>query len=97
MSSSPTRQIFEDYVRFFFAISNILRIMFDPDSRVPRPNQNLIYFGACIVAGLRLARQNQVNVRVVPISIAVAESVELAHDIYTRIFRIMPKAMENVN
>jgi hypothetical protein len=97
MSSSPTHQIFEDYVRFSFATSNIPRIMFDPDSRVPRPNQNLIYFGACIVAGLRLARQNQVNVRVVPITIAVAESVELAHDIYTRIFRIMPKAMETVN
>jgi hypothetical protein len=71
--------------------------MFDPDAHVPRPNRNLIYFGACIIAGLRLARQNQVNVRVVPISIAVAESVELAHDIYSRVFRMMPKAMENVN
>jgi hypothetical protein len=68
--------------------------MFDPDSHVPRPNRNLIYFGACIIAGLRLARERQVNVRVVPIRTAVDESVELAHDIYSRVFRIISKAME---
>jgi hypothetical protein len=33
--------------------------MSDPDPHLPRPNRNLIYFGACIIAGLRLARQNQ--------------------------------------
>jgi hypothetical protein len=71
--------------------------MFDPDAHVPRPNRNLIYLGACIIAGLRLARQNQVNVRVIPISVAVGESIELAHDIYSRVFRKMPKAMEQVN
>jgi hypothetical protein len=71
--------------------------MFDPDSHLPRPNRNLIYFGACIIAGLRLARERQVNVRVVPIRTAVDESVELAHDIYSRVFRIMPKAMEKVH
>jgi hypothetical protein len=47
--------------------------MFDPDSHLPHPNRNLIYFGACIIAGLRLARQNQVNVRVIPIGVAVGE------------------------
>ena len=66
-------------------------------SHLPRPNRNLIYLGACIIAGLRLARQNQVNVRVIPIRDAVDESVELAHDIYSRVFRIMPKAMEKVH
>jgi hypothetical protein len=70
--------------------------MFDPDSHLPRPNRNLVYFGACTSAGLRLARQNQVNVRVIPIRDAVEESVELAHDIYSRVFRKMPKAMEKV-
>jgi hypothetical protein len=70
--------------------------MFDPDSHVPRSNRSLIYFGACIIAGLRLARERQVNVRVIPIRDAVAESVELAHEIYSRVFRIMPKAMEKV-
>jgi hypothetical protein len=71
--------------------------MFDPDSHMPRPNRNLIYFGACILVGLRLARQNQVNVRVIPIGVAVGESIELAHDIYSRVFRRMPKAMEKVH
>jgi hypothetical protein len=71
--------------------------MFDPDSHLPRPNRNLIYFGACIITGLRLAREGQGNVRVVPIREAVAESVELAHDIYSRVFRVMPKAMEKVH
>jgi hypothetical protein len=71
--------------------------MFDPDSHLPRPNRNLVYFGACIIAGLRLAREKQVNVRVIPISTAVDESVELAHDIYSRVFRMMPKAMEKVH
>jgi hypothetical protein len=72
-------------------------LMFDPDLHLPRPNRNLIYFGACIIAGLRLARQNQVNVRVIPIRAAVDESVELAYDIYSRVFRKMPKAMEKVH
>jgi len=71
--------------------------MFDPDSHLPRPNRNLVYFGACIIAGLRLARERQVNVRVIPIRDAVEESVELAHDIYSRVFRVMPKAMEKVH
>jgi hypothetical protein len=51
----------------------------------------------CVPYCLRLARERQINVRVVPITDAVAESVELAHDIYSRVFRIMPKAMEKVH
>jgi hypothetical protein len=60
---------------------------FDPDSHLPRPNRNLIYLGACIIAGLRLARQNKANVRVIAIGVAVGESIELAHLIYSRVFR----------
>jgi len=71
--------------------------MFDLDSHLPHPNRSLIYLGACIIAGLRLARQNQVNVSVIPISVAVGESIELAHDIYSRVFHKMPKAMEKVD
>ena len=33
--------------------------MFDPNASIPRPNRSLIYFGACIIAGLRLARASQ--------------------------------------
>ena len=61
--------------------------MFDPDAALPRPNRTLIYFGACILAGLRLARERQVNVRVAPTSQAIDESVELAHEIFNRVFR----------
>lgn len=61
--------------------------MFDPDAAIPRPNRSLIYFGACIIAGLRLARERQVNVRVVPTSHAIDESVDLAHEIFNRVFR----------
>jgi hypothetical protein len=39
------------------------------------------------IAGLRLARQNQVNVRVRPTEVAIDESVDLAHEIFNRVFR----------
>ncbi|AXC12051.1 traI protein (DNA helicase I) [Acidisarcina polymorpha] len=42
--------------------------------------------GACIVAGLRLAREKQVNVRVLPTSNAIEESVDLAHEISPAFF-----------
>ena len=60
--------------------------MFDPDAAIPRPNRSLIYFGTCIIAGLRLARERQVNVRVVPTSHAIDESVDLAHEILIECF-----------
>jgi len=44
--------------------------MFDPDAGMPRLNRSLVYLGACIIAGLRLAREKQVNVRVVPTRIS---------------------------
>ena len=79
--------------RFVFAYDIF---MFDPDSQMPRPNRNRSILGPAS-SGLRLARQNQVNVRVIPISVAVGESIELAHDIYSRVFRKVPKAMEKVH
>jgi hypothetical protein len=67
--------------------------MFDPDAHIPRPNRSLIYFGACIIAGLRLARERQVNVRVVPTSRAIEESVDLAHEVFNRVFRKVPEKL----
>jgi hypothetical protein len=67
--------------------------MFDPDAAIPRPNRSLIYFGACIIAGLRLAREKQVNVRVIPTSHAIDESVDLAHEIFNRVFRTVRKRL----
>jgi hypothetical protein len=43
-------------------------VMFDPDAHLPRINRGMVYLGACLVAKIRLARERQVNVRVVPTS-----------------------------
>ena len=60
--------------------------MFDPDAGMPKLNRSLVYLGACLIAGIRLARERQVNVRVVPTSNAVNESIDLAHEIFNRVF-----------
>jgi hypothetical protein len=54
----------------------------------------MVYLGACLIAGMRLARERQVNVRVIPTSAAIDESVDLAHEIYNRVFRKVPKRLE---
>lgn len=54
----------------------------------------MVYLGACFIAGIRLARERQVNVRVVPTGKAIEESVDLAHEIYNRIFRKVPPSIE---
>jgi hypothetical protein len=64
--------------------------VFDPDAGMPRQNRSLVYLGACIIAGLRLAREKQVNCRVIPTSNAIDESVDLAHEIFNRVFRKVP-------
>jgi MinD-like ATPase involved in chromosome partitioning or flagellar assembly len=67
--------------------------MFDPDAGMPRLNRGMVYLGACLIAGIRLAREKQVNVRVIPTSNAIDESVELAHEIYNRVFRKIPEKL----
>lgn len=58
-----------DDVRPFFALWSGRRSpLFDPDAHLPRINRGMIYLGACLIAGIRLARERQVNVRVVPTS-----------------------------
>jgi len=64
--------------------------MFDPDAHMLRINRGMVYLGDCLIAGIRLARERQVNVRVVPTSMAIEESVDLAHEIYNRVFRRVP-------
>ena len=76
--------------RFSFAYSVL---MFDPDAGMPRLNRSLVYLGACIIAGLRLAREKQVNVRVVPTGTAISESVDLAHEIFNIVFRKVPEKL----
>ena len=63
--------------------------MFDPDAHMPRINRGMVYLGACLIAGIRLARERQVNVRVTPTGKAIEESIDLAREIYNRVFRKM--------
>jgi hypothetical protein len=44
-------------------------------------------------AGIRLARERQVNVRVVPTGKAIEESVDLAYEIFNRVFRRVPDGL----
>jgi DNA-binding protein len=55
----------------------------------------MVYLGACLIAGIRLARERQVNIRVVPTGKAIEESVDLAHEIYNRVFRKVPERMQD--
>jgi hypothetical protein len=68
--------------------------MFDTNAGMPRINRGMVYLGACLIAGIRLAREKQVNVRVVPTINAIEESVDLAHEIYNRVFRKVPERMK---
>jgi len=70
--------------------------MFDPDAHLPRINRGMIYLGACLIAGIRLARERQVNVRVVPTRQAIEESVELAHEIFSKVFRKVPEKVKEI-
>jgi hypothetical protein len=67
--------------------------MFDPDAHMPRINRGMVYLGACLIAGIRLARERQVNVRVVPTGKAIEESVDLAFEIFNRVFRRVPEEL----
>jgi len=71
--------------------------MFDPDAHLPRINRGMIYLGACLIAGIRLARERQVNVRVVPTRQAIEESVDLAHEVYDQVFRKVPEKVKEMH
>ena len=70
--------------------------MFDPDSHLPRINRGMIYLGACLIVGIRLARERQVNVRVVPTRQAIDESVELAFEVFNKVFRKVPEKVKEI-
>jgi hypothetical protein len=71
--------------------------MFDPDAHLPRIHRGMIYLGACLIAGIRLARERQVNIRVVPTRQAIEESVDLAHEIFNRVFRKVPEQVKEIH
>ena len=71
--------------------------MFDPDAHLPRINRGMIYLGACLIAGIRLARERQINIRVVPTRQAIEESVDLAHEIFNRVVRKVPEQVKEIH
>lgn len=71
--------------------------MFDPDAHLPRINRGMVYLGACLIARIRLARERQVNVRVVPTRQAIEESIDLAHEVYNQVFRKVPEKVKEIH
>ena len=71
--------------------------MFDPDAHLPRINRGMIYLGACLIAGIRLARERQVNIRVVPTRQAIEESIDLAHEVYNQVFRKVSEKVKEMH
>jgi hypothetical protein len=67
--------------------------MFDPDAHMPRINRGMVYLGACLIAGIRLARERHLSVPVLPTGKAIEESVDLAHEIFNRVFRKVPEKL----
>jgi uncharacterized protein (TIGR02391 family) len=49
------------------------------------------------IAGIRLAREQQVTARVVPTSKAIEESADLAHEIFNRMFRRVSEAQRRAD
>src|SRR5271170_2598890 len=80
-------------LRFVFAYTVS---MFDPNAHIPRINKGTIYLGTSLISGIRLARETHVNHRVIPTSNAINESVDLAHEIYNRVFRKVPERLEKI-
>ena len=68
--------------------------MYDPYAHMPRVNRNMVYLGACLIAGIRLARETQIHCQVLPISMAIDESVELAEEMFCRVFSRVPRSIE---
>lgn len=59
----------------------------------PEPPR-LIYMGARLIAGIRLARERQVNVRVLPTIHAIKESIDLAREIFREVYKDIPERVK---
>jgi len=56
-------------------------------------NRAFIYLGACVIAEIRLAREQQLHVRVTHTINAIQESVDLARKVFNRVYRRVPERM----
>jgi hypothetical protein len=52
-----------------------------PHAHLPRINRGMVCLGACLVAGIQLARERQFNVRVVPTTTAIEESADIGNPV----------------
>jgi len=59
----------------------------DPEAYLPRPHKTLIYLGACLIAGMRLARERQADPKGLQVRAAIDQSIDLSHEIFNRVFR----------
>jgi len=66
--------------------------MWDPYRASHREQPRLIYLGACLIVGIRLAREKQVNVRVIPIRDAIHESIEQAREVFREVWKDVPES-----
>lgn len=70
--------------------------IFDPLEQLPSPNKAMVYMGACMIAGIRLAREKQVNIGVIPTINAIDESIDVAWEVFAKVFRKVPERMEDM-
>ena len=64
-----------------------LRIHSVEHGLLPRTNRGIVYLGACLIAGLRLARGRHVNDSTGPTNRSIEESLALAHQIFQSVSR----------
>ena len=69
---------------------------YDSDEGMPLPNRSLVYSGACLIAGIRLAREKQVQVRQPTITV-IEESIDLAHEIFNLIFGVSDSPEQKIS
>jgi hypothetical protein len=68
----------------------------DPDASLLRLNRSLVYLGACVIAGLLLAREQPVNVKTVFTRVSIEESADLAHEVFYLMFRKRHRQVKRV-
>jgi hypothetical protein len=56
--SLKTVKIATIYMHHFLAAAVARTVMFDLDAHMPRVNRGLVNVGACLIAGIRLARES---------------------------------------
>ena len=67
---------------------------FEPYANMARIKRGMVDLGANLIAGIRLAHEKEVNVRLVPTSDAINKSVDLAHEIFNPVVGYSRRSLE---